>query len=66
MTTEMMELPVSSVLITGGNGTLGRSIVDLLLKTFPSVTLIRLFDNNSDGEAYFNGLLSQGKPFITE
>ena len=65
MATEALDLPVSSVLITGANGTLGRSIFDLLLRTFPSVKLVRLFDNNPEGKEYFEGFLAKGKSFAT-
>lgn len=58
---ETIDLPVSSVLITGGNGTLGRSIVDLLLKMVPSLKLIRLFDMNPEGREHFEKLLAKGK-----
>ncbi|XP_055337507.1 3 beta-hydroxysteroid dehydrogenase/Delta 5--_4-isomerase type 1-like [Paramacrobiotus metropolitanus] len=49
---------VSTVLITGGNGCLGRFLVDLLQEHFDKTTteakkIIRILDNSTDGQDYF-------------
>jgi nucleoside-diphosphate-sugar epimerase len=47
---------IKTVLVTGGNGCLGRFIVNLILEKLPYITTVKVFDKNPSGKEYFTEL----------
>ena len=54
---------VTTVLVTGGNGFLGRFLVNLILEKLPDTALLKVFDQNPVDETFRDNCIMRAGKF---